>query len=355
MSTTVRTADPTAAANPLGLEGIDFVEITTPDPVHLATLLRDLGFSRLMRHRTRAIDLWRQHDISVVVNLAPDSAAARFQAAHGPSISALGWRVRGAHAAAESARARGATIARGDHQRNGEAVPAIEGIGGMLLYMIDDRGDARWERMGFAPLPAPERVPDRGFLAIDHLTNNVARGTMAPLVAFYQDVFGFTEVRTFDIRGKKTGLKSFALRSPCGTFCIPINEGNEDASQIDEYLRAYRDPGVQHLAFLTDDIVSSLTAMRGSSVRMLDIDPSYYDTVFERVPGVSEDRATLRDLQILVDGDAQGYLLQIFTQNLLGPVFIEIIQRKNHLSFGEGNFGALFRTLERDQEARGTI
>lgn len=350
--TTTGTLD---ARNPLGLDGIDFVEITTPDPEALARILRDFGFSRLMRHGTHAIDYWRQHDIHVLVNLEPDTASHRFMQAHGPSISAMGWRVKNAHAAAHDARARGARLAVGDYRRHGELVPALAGIGDMLLYMIDDRGDDRWRRMGFVPLDAPELVPDRGFRVIDHLTNNVARGTMAPLVDFYKSVFGFTEVRTFDIRGQKTGLRSFALRSPCGSFCIPINEGNEDASQIDEYLREYRGPGVQHLAFLTDDIVASLSAMRGSSVRMLDIDPSYYESVFERVPGVTEDPATLRGLQILVDGDPEGYLLQIFTQNLLGPIFIEVIQRKNHHSFGEGNFGALFRSIERDQEARGAL
>jgi 4-hydroxyphenylpyruvate dioxygenase len=201
------------------------------------------------------------------------------------------------------------------------------------------------------PLDAPELVAPKGFLAIDHLTNNVEKGTMQAWADFYKHVFGFTEVRYFDIRGVKTGLTSYALRSPDGSFCIPINEGSEEKSQIEEYLREYRGPGIQHLAFLTDDLLASLDAMAGSDGQMLDIDDAYYAEVFERVPNVTEDHGRIRQHQVLVD----GYLLQIFTKNLVGPIFIELIQRKNHLSFGEGNFGALFRSIERDQERRGAI
>jgi len=342
--------------NPLGLDGIDFIEIATPDAAHVARLLRDFGFSRLMRHERQAIDYWRQHDIQVLVNHEPGTHAAAFMAAHGPCIPALGWRVKNSHQAFSDAIARGAKAAqRGDYRRHGEAVPALMGVGDSLIYLIDDRGDDRWRRLGFVPLAEPELNPDRGFLVVDHLTNNVVKGTMKPLSDFYKSVFGFTEVRTFDIRGKKTGLTSYALRSPCGTFCIPINEGSEDKSQIEEYLREYRGPGVQHVAFLTNDLLASLQAMRGSSIATLDIDPDYYATVFERVRNVSEDRASIEALEVLVDGDDEGYLLQIFTKNLLGPIFVEMIQRKNHQSFGEGNFGALFRSIERDQEERGTI
>jgi len=346
--------------NPLGMDGIDFIEIATPEPEQLAQILRDFGFSRLMRHERQAIDYWRQHDIHVLVNAEPGSHALTFMAAHGPCVAAMGWRVLNAHQAHADALKRGARPApRSDYARHGEAVPALVGIGDSLIYLIDDRGpaldDDRWRRMGFVPLAAPEIAPGHGFLVIDHLTNNVVKGTMKPLVDFYKDVFGFTEVRTFDIRGKKTGLTSYALRSPCGHFCIPINEGSEDKSQIEEYLREYRGPGIQHIAFLTRHLLDSLQAMRGSSVATLDIDPEYYRTVFDRVPNVSEDHKTIEDLQVLVDGDDKGYLLQIFTKNLLGPIFIEMIQRKNHLSFGEGNFGALFRSIERDQEERGTL
>lgn len=342
--------------NPLGLDGIDFIEIAAPDIAAVARMLKDFGFSRLMRHAGRDIDYYRQNDIHVLVNNEPDTHAHDFMRAHGPSIPAMGWRVGNAHAAFSEALERGATAAeRSDYRRHGESIPALIGVGGSSIYLMDDRSDDRWQRLGFVPLDEPEIVPARGFLCIDHLTNNVVKGTMKPLVEFYENVFGFTEVRTFDIRGEKTGLTSFALRSPCGRFCIPINEGSEDKSQIEEYLREYRGPGIQHVAFLTDDLLASLRAMRDSSISTLDIDRDYYATVFDRVPGVSEDHAEIEAQQVLVDGDERGYLLQIFTKNLLGPIFVEMIQRKNHDSFGEGNFGALFRSIERDQEARGTL
>jgi 4-hydroxyphenylpyruvate dioxygenase len=343
--------------NPLGLRGIEFVELSGPHPAQLAAILRDFGFSKTRQHQTMAIDLWRQHDITMLVNLEPGTFAASFQDAHGPCISAMGWRTNNALLAFSTAIARGARSATGDYFRHGERLPAIEGIGGSLIYFFDDEApvETRYGRLGFEPAACPELVADKGFLAIDHLTNNVYKGTMQKWASFYKDIFGFKEVRYFDISGMKTGLTSYALRSPCGTFCIPINEGRETASQIDEYLREYRGPGVQHLAFLTNDIVKSLEAMGGSSIQTLDIDRDYYATVFDRVPNVTEDHRKLEDLDILVDGDNEGYLLQIFTKNLLGPIFIEIIQRKNHLSFGEGNFGALFRSIERDQELRGVI
>ncbi|MBL8785726.1 MAG: 4-hydroxyphenylpyruvate dioxygenase [Deltaproteobacteria bacterium] len=343
--------------NPVGLDGLEWVELSGPNPAQIRQILRDFGFSYRMRHATRNVELWHQHDIQFLLNTEPGSFAAAFQDAHGPCIASLGWRVDNANAGLAEAVRRGAKAERGDYQRNGETLPALSGIGGSLIYLVDDRTPLteRYARLGFVTAPDAEYRPDKGFLLIDHLTNNVARGTMKPLADFYKDVFGFTEVRYFDISGVQTGLTSYALRSPCGRFCIPINEGREDASQIDEYLREYRGPGVQHLAFLTEDILASLDAMQGSTIATLDIDDDYYATVFDRVPGVVEDRARIRAHDVLVDGDADGYLLQIFTKNLLGPIFIEIIQRRNHHSFGEGNFGALFRSIERDQERRGVL
>ena len=345
--------------NPLALDGIEFVELSGPNPAQLAQILTDFGFSKTMRHATRKIELWQQHDITFLVNVDPGSFAANFQDMHGPCISSMGWRTKNAQQAQRLAVARGASERIGDYLRHHEPLPAIAGIGESLLYFVDHDGpydrQARYAALGFVPHEQPVLVADKGFTVIDHLTNNVVKGTMQRWANFYKEIFGFTEVRYFDIRGAKTGLTSYALRSPCGKFCIPINEGREDKSQIDEYLREYRGPGVQHLAFLTNDIVSSLEAMRGTSIQTLDIDADYYATVFDRVPRVTEDRAKLQALDILIDGDEEGYLLQIFTKNLLGPIFIEIIQRKNHLAFGEGNFGALFRSIERDQEARGVL
>jgi 4-hydroxyphenylpyruvate dioxygenase len=344
--------------NPTGLRGIDFVQFASPDPGALDRLFRAFGFSRTMRHAERAIDLYEQHDIVFLLDREPRSFAAGFAAAHGPSICAMGWRFDAPALGHRVAVERGARDATGasDLRRTGASVPAVEGIGGSLIYFVDAARDpGRWERLGFVRLDEPARARDCGFLAIDHLTNNVHRGTMQRWASFYKDVFGFTEVRYFDIRGVRTGLVSYALRSPDGSFCIPINEADEKKSQINEYLEAYRGPGVQHLAFLTADILESLRRLDGSGIETLDIDDAYYAEIWDRVPGVTEDRAELRRRNVLVDGDADGYLLQIFTKNVVGPIFVEIIQRKNHLSFGEGNFGALFRSIERDQQRRGVF
>jgi 4-hydroxyphenylpyruvate dioxygenase len=344
--------------NEIGLDGIEFVEFSSPDPARLERLFLEFGFSKLMRHKSRNVAYFKQNDIHFLLNDEPSSAGRAFAAEHGPSISAMGWRVRDARKALELAVERGAKASsRSDYGDGGfRLVPAIEGIGGSLIYLIDDYARAsRYEALGFEALPEPARSPGKGFIAIDHLTNNVEKGQMAHWADFYKKIFGFTEVRYFDIRGAKTGLTSYALSSPCGRFCIPINEGTEDKSQINEYLRDYRGPGIQHLAFLTEDILASLASLRGSSIATLDIDDEYYASIFQRVPGVTEDRKAIRDFNVLVDGDDKGYLLQIFTKNLIGPIFIEIIQRKNHRSFGEGNFGALFRSIERDQESRGVL
>jgi 4-hydroxyphenylpyruvate dioxygenase len=353
---------PTAAApteNPTGLDGIEFAEFVSPDPDRLHDLFTAFGFSRVMRHRERAVDVYRQHDITFLLNREPDSFAATFGALHGPSLSSMGWRCRNAADAAATAVARGAKPAtRGDFERGGKALPAIFGIGDSLIYFVDNHADAfeaRYAAMGFVAHPDPVLRDDKGFLVIDHMTNNVYKGTMKQWADFYKSVFGFYEVRYFDIRGAKTGLTSYALRSPCGKFCIPINEADEKKSQINEYLDEYKGPGVQHIAFGTTDILGSLAKLEGTPITFLDIDDDYYDTVYDRVPGVTEDRAEIKRRQVLVDGDEEGYLLQIFTKNLIGPIFIEVIQRKNHLAFGEGNFGALFRAIERDQARRGVF
>jgi 4-hydroxyphenylpyruvate dioxygenase len=347
------------AKNPTGLRGIEFVEFASREPERLHDLFLAFGFSRTMRHATRHVDLYEQNDIRFLLNREPRTAAARFADLHGPSISSMGWRFADPGAAARAALARGATITReGDYATGARPLDAVVGLGESLLYVVPECAADRaglYRDMGFVPLERPDLVEEKGFLAIDHLTNNVAQGTMQRWASFYKDVFGFTEVRYFDIRGVKTGLTSYALRSPDGSFCIPINEATEKKSQIAEYLEEYRGPGVQHLAFLTRDILASLAALEGSPIAFLDIDDDYYASVFDRVPGVTEDRAEIAKRNVLVDGDDAGYLLQIFTKNLIGPIFIELIQRKNHLSFGEGNFGALFRSIERDQMRRGYL
>jgi 4-hydroxyphenylpyruvate dioxygenase len=340
------------SSNPTGLCGIDFVEFASPEPEVLDRLFRAFGFSRLRRHRSADITYYRQNDVHFLVNREPGSFAARFATMHGPSISALGFRVDDPERAFEEAVTRGATPYHG--ARPYEGVPAVYGIGDSLIYFVrPDGGPGHGPDFVDADEPAIE--PDKGFIAIDHLTNNVRKGTMAKWAAFYKDIFGFEEVRYFDIRGVKTGLTSYALRSPCGSFSIPINEGTEEASQIDEYLREYNGPGIQHLAFLTQDLLTSLDGLDRNAIETLDIDDEYYAEVFDRVPHVREDPERIRAHQVLVDGDEDGYLLQIFTRNLIGPIFIEMIQRENHYAFGEGNFGALFRSIERDQERRGVL
>jgi 4-hydroxyphenylpyruvate dioxygenase len=341
-------------ANPCGLRGLAFMILAAPDPEPLHRLLLAFGFSRTLRHRARPLDLYEQGEIRLVLDRGVTGFNAKFAAAHGPCISAMGWRVDDVLHAAAAAVHRGGRRGQGDLVRaSGAPLLAIRGIGDSLIYFVDSSDT--WEMLGFVPLQQPDRVPAKGFTRIDHLTNNVPRGELARWSAFYRDVFGFTDVRYFDIRGVKTGLQSFALRSPCGTFCIPINEGTETGSQIDEYLEEYRGPGIQHLAFLTDDLLGSLRALEGTPIEFLDIDDDYYRAVFDTVPNVVEDHAEIARRNVLVDGDAQGYLLQIFTRNLIGPIFIELIQRRNHLSFGEGNFGALFRSIERDQQRRGYL
>jgi len=353
-ATTEPTATETAVFNPLGLCGIEFTEFATPEGDYMHKVFRAFGFSMLKKHRDREIYYYNQNDIHFLLNREQRGFSHEFAGKHGPAICSMGWRVDDAEKALEEAVARGAKEA--DEADRQLPYPAIYGIGDSLIYFIDrygDRGSIYDEQ--FVDLENPDRVEPCGFVRIDHLTNNVYKGTMERWSNFYKEVFGFTEVRYFDIRGVKTGLVSYALRSPDGSFCIPINEGKETKSQIDEYLREYNGPGVQHLAFETDDILASLDAMDMSVVQTLDIDPDYYDTVFERVPNVVEDHERIKAHQVLVDGDEEGYLLQIFTKNLFGPIFIEIIQRSNNLGFGEGNFTALFKSIERDQERRGVL
>lgn len=344
---TVQTPTP----NPCGLRGIEFVEFASPDPDRLDELFLAFGFSRLKRHAEEDIVHYRQNGIHFLLNRQPGSFALDFARRHGPSICSMGWRVADAHLAIEAAVERGARRFLGESFLD---APAIYGIGDSLIHFVERSQTPDWLRR-FVDLEHPAIVEDKGFLAIDHLTNNVFKGTMDTWARFYKEIFGFTEVRYFDIKGVKTGLQSYALRSPCGSFSIPINEGNEDKSQIEEYLREYKGPGVQHLAFLTNDLLASLDRLDRSKIDTLDIDDDYYDTVFERVPDVTEDRERIKRHRVLVDGDEEGYLLQIFTRNIIGPIFVEMIQRKNHHSFGEGNFGALFRSIEKDQERRGVL
>lgn len=344
--------------NPLGLNGIEFIEFASPSPSSLHDLFVKFGFSKQAKHYKKDLTHYQQNQIHFLLNNEATGLAKNFSQEHGPCISAMAWRVKNTTYAIQEAHRRGAEICvQSDYQdRQGHPIQAIYGIGRSLIYFIEDsQQEDLYQQLGFTDKSNQHLVADKGFLAIDHLTNNVPQGELHKWANFYKKIFGFTEVRYFDIKGAKTGLQSFALKSPCGKFCIPINEGTEEKSQINEYLKEYKGPGIQHLAFLTNDIIRSIKSLQTTGISTLDIEDNYYDEVFDRVPNVTEDHAALKKLDILVDGDQDGYLLQIFTKNIFGPIFIEIIQRKNHLSFGEGNFGALFRSIERDQEKRGVL
>ena len=348
---------PTSEKNPVGILGFEFIEFASPNAGALHQLFQQLGFSRTKRHKSKAQDYYTQGDIHFIISQEPNSFASSFIALHGPCACATGWRVENAEEAFQVAVARGAKPAtQTDYQRNGKKVPAILGVGNSVIYFIDDhKNPKRYEELGFETLAKPDMVPSKGFALMDHLTNNVYPGALKPLADFYKNVFGFEEIRYFDIKGKKTGLLSYALRSPCGSFCIPINEGTEAKSQINEYLREYKGEGIQHIALLTSNLVKTMESLEGTNLETLDMEEDYYDEVFDRVPGVTEDHHKIQNYNLLVDGDETGYLLQIFSQNVIGPIFFEFIQRRGHLGFGEGNFGALFRAIERDQERRGVL
>jgi 4-hydroxyphenylpyruvate dioxygenase len=336
--------------NPLEMRGLAFIEFASPRPDDLDKLFTGLGFSRTHRHRSRALDGYRQGKAWFLVDQERASFAQRFMAEHGPCVSALGFAFEDPRAAYDAALKRGAVPFDGRGGTSFDA-PAIYGIGESLVYFVDAKSNFERE---LERVPAPRIVKDKGFLGIDHLTNNVPQGELGKWSDFYKKVFGFVEVRHFDIEGTKSGLYSYALRAPCGTFSIPINEDKGNRGQIAEYLREYRGSGVQHIALLTRDVLSSVEAV-GQAVDMLDIEDDYYEEAFKRVPSVREDRARIQKNRVLLDGDPEGYLLQIFTKNVIGPIFFELIQRENHLSFGEGNFSALFRSIERDQERRGVL
>jgi 4-hydroxyphenylpyruvate dioxygenase len=273
--------------NPIGLEGIEFVEFAAAKSETLHQLFQEFGFSLIKAHGKKAIDLYNQNDIHFLLNRETGSFGATFAEHHGPSICSMGWRVHDAKVAFATAKARGANICEKTDlvDAQGKSLPAIYGIGESLIYFIDKWNSVElYDRLGFVAHEAPQVVPEKGFVAVDHLTNNVYKGTMQKWAAFYKDIFGFSEVRYFDIRGAKTGLTSYALRSPCGSFCIPINEGTEAKSQINEYLEEYKGPGIQHLAFLTKDILASLQKLEGSNIKMLDIDDQYYSEIFQKFP-----------------------------------------------------------------------
>ena len=355
---------PTTFANPMGIDGFEFVEFAAPDRAGtdaLHALFKRMGFSAVLRHKSRPITVYRQGGVHFLVNEDPDSFAADFAKAHGPC--ACGFAIRFSKPAAEVLET---VLGNGgeaiDHKAASKAVdaPVVKGIGDCMLYLVDRYGDAgSMYEADYAPIPGADQNPQGyGLTFIDHLTHNLHFGNMQKWSDYYERLFNFREIRYFDIKGLKTGLVSKAMTAPDGIVRIPLNESSDPKSQINEYLDAYKGEGIQHIACFTDDIYATIEAMRAQGVEFLDTPDSYFDVIDLRVPDNGEDVPRLRANKILIDADPetkQRKLLQIFTTNAIGPIFFEIIQRKGNEGFGEGNFQALFESIERDQMKRGVL
>ena len=347
--------------NPLGTDGFEFVEFTSPEPEALKALFESMGFTAVSKHRSKNVLRFRQGDINFILNMEPEGQPADFREVHGPSANAMAFRVRDAAKALAMAIERGAKPVQGLVGPMELNIPAIEGIGGTNLYLVDRYGAQEIYDVDFLPIEgaaAVEEANSVGLTYLDHLTHNVFRGGMAKWAAFYEQVFNFREIRYFDIEGKVTGLFSKAMTSPDGKIRIPLNESQDEQSQIEEFLRDYKGEGIQHLAFGTDDIFATVDTLRSRGVKFQITPDSYYELLDGRVEGHGEDTARLKASHILLDGaptEGQGLLLQIFTENQVGPIFFEIIQRKGNEGFGEGNFKALFESIELDQIRRGVV
>ncbi len=347
-----------SAENPAGTDGFEFVEFAHPEPETLRALFACMGYARTGRHRNRDIELWQQGDITYVLNADPASHAARFAAEHGPCAPSMGWRVADAGHAFAHAVKNGAKPY--DSEGKTLNVPAIVGIGGSLIYFVDRYGDdTPYDDFEWFSAPKPRGV---GFHYLDHLTHNVHRGNMDKWFDFYGRLFNFRQIRFFDIEGKHTGLHSRALTSPCGRIRIPINEDRGETGQIVEYLKRYNGEGIQHIAVGTDDIYAATDAIAEAGLTFMPKPPMrYYEMSRERVRGHAEplDRMAKHGILIdgegVVDGGETKILLQIFSRTVIGPIFFEFIQRKGDEGFGEGNFKALFESIEQDQIDRGVL
>ena len=352
---------PTTFANPMGIDGFEFVEFAAPDAAPLKALFKRMGFTAVLRHKTRPITVYRQGGVNFLINEDPDSFAADFANAHGPC--ACGFAIRfskPANAVLDTVLGNGGEAI--THKASSKTVdaPVVKGIGDCMLYLVDRYGDAAsMYDADFEPIPGADQNPvGFGLTFIDHLTHNLFFGNMQKWSDYYERLFNFREIRYFDIKGVKTGLVSKAMTAPDGVVRIPLNESNDPKSQINEYLDAYKGEGIQHIACFTDDIYATIEAMRAQGVEFLDTPDTYFDVIDMRVPNHGEDVVRLRSNKILIDADAetkQRKLLQIFTTNAIGPIFFEIIQRKGNEGFGEGNFQALFESIERDQMRRGVL
>ena len=362
MATAVAEKGPLGFDNPMGTDGFEFVEYTAPDIELLRSLFTKMGFPEVARHKTKNVTLHKQGDCNFIINAEPGSYAEHYARDHGPSACAMAFRFKDAkkaHARALELGANDIHVAKGDGELD---IPAIEGIGGSRLFFVDryHSGESIYDvdfdfHDGWQQIMADA---DSKLTYIDHLTHNVNRGNMKTWADFYERLFNFREIRYFDIEGKVTGLFSKAMTSPCGKIRIPLNESQDDKSQIEEFLREYKGEGIQHIALGTSDIYESVDIIRERGIPFQDTPDTYYEMLPERIQGHSENIPELEKRRILMDGaptEGQGLLLQIFTQNVIGPIFFEIIQRKGNEGFGEGNFKALFESIELDQMRRGVI
>ncbi len=352
----------TTFENPMGIDGFEFVEFAAPagksELMH--DYFRKMGFTAALRHKSRAITVYRQGGVNFLLNEEPDSFAADFAAAHGPSACgfAIRFKTPADEVCAKVIENGGEPI---DHKPETKAVdaPVVKGIGDCMLYLVDKYAGNGDLYEDYLPIKGADQNPvGFGLTFIDHLTHNLYFGNMQKWSDYYEKLFNFREIRYFDIKGAKTGLVSKAMTAPDGIVRIPLNESNDPKSQINEYLDAYKGEGIQHIACFTDDIYASIEAMREAGLDFLVTPDTYFDVIDQRVPNHGEDVDRLRRNSILIDADLETKtqkLLQIFTKNAFGPIFFEIIQRKGNEGFGEGNFQALFESIERDQMERGVL
>ncbi|WP_172296574.1 4-hydroxyphenylpyruvate dioxygenase [Pseudoruegeria sp. HB172150] len=345
--------------NPAGTDGFEFVEFAHPEPEKLRELFARMGYEHTANHKTKAIELWQQGDITYVLNDEPGSHARTFVEAHGPCAPSMAWRVVDAKHAFDHAVAKGAEPFDGPGKTMD--VPAIRGIGGSLIYFIEDYYESSPYNGEFDWI-AQSKPKGVGFYYLDHLTHNVHKGNMDTWFRFYGDLFNFREIRFFDIEGKYTGLTSRALTSPCGRIRIPINEDRGETGQIVEYLKRYNGEGIQHIAVGTENIYDATDAIAGKGIKFMPAPPAaYYEMSHDRVSGHDEPLDRMQKHGILIDGEGvvdggeTKILLQIFSKTVIGPIFFEFIQRKGDDGFGEGNFKALFESIEQDQIERGVL
>ncbi|MEO0551261.1 MAG: 4-hydroxyphenylpyruvate dioxygenase [Pseudomonadota bacterium] len=349
--------------NPMGLDGFEFVEFSAPEKGPLEDAFRRTGFTLIARHRSKDVELWRQGDINLITNYEPNTHASFFAQEHGPCACGMAFRVRDAGKALDYAKTRRAEPVEVEAGPMQLQLPVIRGIGGALVYLIDRYGEhGSIYDVDFEYLEGVDRHPEgAGFTTLDHLTHNVYQGRMDYWAAYYERIFNFREIRFFDIKGEYTGLTSRALTAPDGKIRIPLNqEGENGKGQIEEYLLEYKGEGIQHIAFSSPNLLESWDKLKALNTPFMTAPPdTYYDMLEERLPGHGEPTAELQQRGILLDGSTADndprLLLQIFSEKLVGPIFFEFIQRKKDEGFGEGNFKALFESLERDQINRGAL